>query len=94
VAQDGIARTGGFRQWRKEEQIRSGPERWKDKWAARKKGQQRQQPDSDEAVYADIDSPHQAWRKVLQEPFQPHVREQHPDMLEAAVLGARIATFI
>ncbi len=59
-----------------------------------RRASKREQSDSDEAVYADIGSPHQAWRKVLQEPFQPHVCEEYPCMLEAAGLGARIVMFI
>jgi hypothetical protein len=65
----GVARAGSFRKWRKEEEIGSWAERWKDKRAARKQGKQRKQSDSDETVYADIDSPHQPWRKVLQQPL-------------------------
>ncbi len=53
-----------------------------------------EQSNSDEAVYADIDCPHQTWREVLQEPFHTHVREQNPDMLESVVLSARIVMFI
>ena len=94
VPQDGITRAGGFSQRRKEKEIRSGAEGWKDKWASSEKGEQAEQSNSDEAVYADIDCPHQTCREVLQEPFHTHVREQDPDMLEAAVLSAGIVMFI
>ena len=94
VPQDGITRAGDFSQWGKEKEIRSGAEGWKDKGASSKKGEQAEQSYSDEAVYADIDSPHQTWRKVLQEPFHTHVREHDPDMLESVVLSARIVMFI
>ena len=53
-----------------------------------------EQPNGDEAIHADIDCPHKTRRKVLQEPFHPHVRKQNPDMLESVVLSARIVMFI
>src|ERR1039458_1388073 len=53
VSQDGIARAGGFRQRRKEEEVRGRAERWENKWAAGYKRQQREQCDGDEAVDAD-----------------------------------------
>ena len=59
-----------------------------------RRGEQAEQSNGDEAVYADIDCPHQTWRKVLQEPFHTHVREQDSDMLESVVLSARIVMFI
>src|SRR5450631_168060 len=68
VSQDGIARAGDLSQWGKEKEIRSGAEGWKDKWASSKKSEQAEEPNSNEAVYADIDCPDQTWREVLQEP--------------------------
>ena len=44
----------------------------------RKKGEQAEQPNSDETIDADIECPHKAWRKVLQEPIHPHVPKQPP----------------
>ena len=93
VPQDGIARAGGFRQRGKEEEIRGRTERWKNKWAAGYKRQQGEQCDGDEAVDADINRPHQAGRKVPQEPFHAHVREQRSDMLEAVEPGDGIVMF-
>ena len=88
VSQNGIARTRGFGQRGKEEEIRGWTERRKHKWAARNKGQQREQPDGDEAIDADVDGPYQAQRKVVQQPLQSQVRKEHADVLEVAVLGA------
>jgi hypothetical protein len=82
-----MARAGGFGQWG-EEEIRSWTERWKHKRAARGKGEQCEQPDCDEAIYADIGGPYQARRKVVQQPLQSQAREEYADVIEAAVLGA------
>jgi hypothetical protein len=83
-----MARAGGFGQWGEEEEIRSWTERWKHKRAARGKGEQCEQPDCDEAIYADIGGPYQARRKVVQQPLQSQAREEYADVIEAAVLGA------
>jgi hypothetical protein len=94
VPKNCVTRAGDFSQWGKEKEIRSGAEGWKDKRASSKKGEQAEQSNSDEAIYADIDCPHKTWGKVLQEPFHTHVRKQDPDMLESVVLSARIAMLI
>jgi len=60
VAEDSITRARGLRQERKKEEIRSWAERRKDKGAARKKCQQREQSDGDKAVDAYIDRLHDA----------------------------------
>ena len=77
-----------------EKEICRGTERWKDKWASSKKSEQAEQSNSDEAVHADVDCPHQTWREVPQEPIHTHVRLQDPDMFESVVLSARVALFI
>jgi ribosomal protein L20A (L18A) len=89
MAQDGVTRARGFRQWGKEEEIRGWTERRKDKRAASDKSEQCEQSDCDEAIYADIGSPHQARRKVLQQPSQPQVRDKYTDVIEVSVLSAR-----
>jgi len=89
VAQNGITRARGFRQRRKEEQIRRRTERRKNKRAARNKGQQCEQPDCDEAIHVDIGSPDQARRTVLQQPFQSQVSEEYADVIEVSAFGAR-----
>jgi hypothetical protein len=94
VPKDGITGAGDFSQWRKEKKIRSGAEGWKNKGASGQKGEQAEQANSDETIHADIECPHKTWRKVLQEPFHPHVRKQDPGMLESVVLSACIVMFI
>jgi hypothetical protein len=94
VPQDGIARAGDFSHWRKEKEIRGGAEGWKDKRASSEKSEQAEEPNRDEAVYADIDCSHQTWREVLREPFHTQVRDQDPDVLESVVLGAGVMMFI
>jgi hypothetical protein len=94
VPKDRITRAGDFSQWGKEKEIRSGAEGWKNKRASSEKGEQAEQPYRDESVCAYIACPHKTWGEVLQEPFHTHVREQGPDMLESAVLSARIVMFI
>src|SRR5579863_5186005 len=94
VPQDGITRAGDFSQWGKEKEIRCGAERWEDKWASSEKGEQAEQSNGDEAVYADIDCPHQTCREVLQEPFHTHAPKKDSDMLESVVLSGRIVMFI
>lgn len=60
----------------------------------RKKRQHREQADGNETVDAHIDSPHQARREVLQEPFQSHMCEEHADVLKPPVLGSCPAPLI
>ena len=81
-----IARAGDFRQWRKEEQICGGSERWKDKRAALDESEQCEQSNGDKAIYANINSPYQTCRKVVQQPFQSQVGEQDSNVLELGML--------
>src|SRR5580658_9469892 len=94
VPKNGITRAGDFSQWGKEKEICSGAEGWKDKRTSSKKGEQAEQSNRDEAVYADIDGPNQPWRETLQEPFHTHVGEKDSDMLESVVLRERVVMFI
>jgi hypothetical protein len=71
-----------------------GPSDGKTNGLPRKKRQHSEQPDGSEAVDAHIDSPHNARREVLQEPFQSHMCKEHADVLKAPVLGSCLVPLI
>src|SRR5665213_2343056 len=93
VSPDRIAWACGLRQRREEKEICSWTERRKDEWAAGKESEQGQDRDGDKTIYANIDSPHQARREMLQQPLEPQVRQQDADVFQAALLNVRMALF-
>ena len=69
-------------------------ERWKHKRAARDKGKQCEQPNREKALYTNIASPTLGAAKVAQQPLQPHVCEQHANVLEIIVFRVHMVPLI
>src|SRR5665213_123582 len=76
MTQDRIARTGVLRKRGGKQKICGGAKGRKYKRAACAHCEQSEQGDCEEAVYQDVERPHQAGRKVMEQPCQLQALEQ------------------